>query len=470
MLAQVENIRKTAQRSRHTPRKSVAPTSSQDPSSEDAGLSADISKERHTGHSTRILRRGDTEALPSTASVGQSGTIPPQTLSPHTPPRPKSMYAGSADKQQACDGSAPESSRNKRKSSKSQASKQLTQVSAMPMMNDTSTSTPRRDPMTPRRDSVTPKRSTETPSKAYAGPTFHASPAASSLPLPKFYSKSVPNVDKTKSLKTMMEQEDPDSSSGSEESPAVKDSQHAINLEARVESPLDIFFRADREAKGRTGSMPNVPCGRNSQANGIGTTSGPQTPQRLHSCSHSVGGMFALELDGAAPEELSGPRPSGKPSLHRNSPAPVAVKSNGQREAEREEQRKAQTIALKKLLYSPTPQVLHNNSTGQRPPSSKLRKELSMPTSPEQGETIEFPGTPTPSRIRNPTTPANYKPKQQDGHASPLRPFTSESKPDRGHNVPFPHDSTSMKFIEDDLRRILKMDALAGDGITGLRS
>lgn len=467
MLAQVENIRKTAQRSRHTPAKPVAPISSQDPSSEDAGLSAYASKEMHTGHPTRILRRGDTEALLSTASVGQSGTIPPQTLSPQTPPRPKSMYAGSADKQQACDGSAPESSRNKRKSSKSQASKQLTQVSAMPMMNDTPTSTPRRDPITPRRDSVTPKRSTETPSKAYAGPTFHASPAASSLPLPKFYSKSVPNVDKTKSLKTMMEQEAPDSSSESEESPAVEDSQHAINIEARVESPLDIFFRADREAKGRTGSAPNAPCGRYSQANGIGTTSGPQTLQRHHSCSNSVGGMFALELDGAAPEELSGPRTSGKPSLDRDSPAPVAVKSNGQREAEREEQRKAQTIALKKLLYSPTSQV---HFTGQRPPSSKLRKELSMPTSPEQGETIEFPGTPTPSRIRNPTTPANYKPKQQDGHVSPLRPFTSESKPDRGHNVPFPHDSTSMKSIEDDLRRILKMDVLAGDGVTGLRS
>lgn len=46
--------------------------------------------------------------------------------------------------------------------------------------------TPRRNPKL-----QTPSRPTATPSQAYAGPLFHASPAASALPIPKWYSKTV---------------------------------------------------------------------------------------------------------------------------------------------------------------------------------------------------------------------------------------------------------------------------------------
>ncbi|MCJ1427083.1 hypothetical protein MMC29_004986 [Sticta canariensis] len=46
--------------------------------------------------------------------------------------------------------------------------------------------TPRRNPKP-----QTPSRSTATPSQAYAGPLFHASPAASALPIPKWFSKTV---------------------------------------------------------------------------------------------------------------------------------------------------------------------------------------------------------------------------------------------------------------------------------------
>lgn len=46
--------------------------------------------------------------------------------------------------------------------------------------------TPGRNPKLP-----TPSRSSATPSQAYAGPLFHASPAASALPIPKWFSKTV---------------------------------------------------------------------------------------------------------------------------------------------------------------------------------------------------------------------------------------------------------------------------------------
>ncbi len=465
MLAQADNLHKPARRSRRCSRKSAASTSSPLHSSQEAELSTDTGTKTQFGQPTRILRRGDPEALLNTAPVDHIEELPPRT-----PPRPKSMYAGSTDKQQPGNGSASESSQNKRKTPRTQASEQITQASQMPMMKDTPISTPRRDSTTPRRSSVTPNRTIETPSKAYAGPTFHASPAASSLPMPKFYSRSVPNLDKTKSLKTMMEQEAPDSSSGSEESPVLENAQHAINLEVKDESPLDIFFRADREAKGRTGSAPDVPCRRNIQANGISSPSGLQAPDRHHSCSSSLGGMFALEMDGTASEVSSGQRSPGKMSGISNRPASAVLDSDRRRKAEREEQRKAQTIALKKLLYSSHPQILHNTSTGQRPPSSKLRKEMLMPASPEQISTPEFPSTPTPTRIHNPTTPEKRRLKQQDGYGSPYSPITSMSKPDQGHDTPFPHATTNSKSIEDDLRRILKMNTLGSDGVTGLQS
>ncbi|KAK4123678.1 hypothetical protein N657DRAFT_680833 [Parathielavia appendiculata] len=82
---------------------------------------------------------------------------------------------------------------------------------------------------------------------AFAGATFHASPAPSSLPIPSFLSKALdsPSVQET-------------DHASREPSPPATDSeaptpQHRI-LSAditRHESPLDIFFRADRAEKER---------------------------------------------------------------------------------------------------------------------------------------------------------------------------------------------------------------------------
>lgn len=77
-----------------------------------------------------------------------------------------------------------------------------------------------------------PKLSSTPPSKAYAGPTFHTSPAPSALPMPKFFSKSVPAGT---SLQTMMESDARDAttpaSAGWEQS----------------QSQLEILFKAARE-------------------------------------------------------------------------------------------------------------------------------------------------------------------------------------------------------------------------------
>lgn len=76
---------------------------------------------------------------------------------------------------------------------------------------------------------------------AYAGPTFHASPAPSTLPIPSFYSKSVPDVPKLKDFKPLK----PGHNSTS---PPMNKS---TNPQSKQGSPLDLFFIADREQKQR---------------------------------------------------------------------------------------------------------------------------------------------------------------------------------------------------------------------------
>ncbi|KAI4851942.1 hypothetical protein E4T44_01818 [Aureobasidium sp. EXF-8845] len=87
---------------------------------------------------------------------------------------------------------------------------------------------------------------TATPAKpaAYAGPTFHASPAASNLPMPKFASKSVPPVTTTNSMQAKL---DAESTKLNAPSPSLDNA--APQQLSRERSPLDIFFNADRQER-----------------------------------------------------------------------------------------------------------------------------------------------------------------------------------------------------------------------------
>jgi hypothetical protein len=138
-----------------------------------------------------------------------------------------------------------------------------------------------------------------TPSTAaYAGPTFHASPAPSTLPIPSFYSKSVPEspgIHAMKSLKETRLSESP--------TPAT-----FSNIQQQEESPLDFFFKADREEKARARSASStqtaVPTAGPFQPPAIPPRAS-QTPPAVisqnrphHSNRNSSSGMFAMELDG----------------------------------------------------------------------------------------------------------------------------------------------------------------------------
>jgi len=82
---------------------------------------------------------------------------------------------------------------------------------------------------------------------AFAGATFHASPAPSSLPIPSFLSKALdsPSVQETDHISR-----EPSPPATDSEAPTPQ--QRLLPREVpRQESPLDIFFRADRAEKER---------------------------------------------------------------------------------------------------------------------------------------------------------------------------------------------------------------------------
>ena len=88
----------------------------------------------------------------------------------------------------------------------------------------------------------------------YAGPTFHASPAPSTLPIPKFFSRPEPPEDKiiTSDFTSPDDTSSQENSSArGDESPPLRNPTLAGKLQTREPSPLDIFFKADREEKAR---------------------------------------------------------------------------------------------------------------------------------------------------------------------------------------------------------------------------
>lgn len=468
----------------------------------DADSSVDPGRHRESGQSTRILRRDDHETAPDISVVGNL-----ELPNPTTPPRPRSMYDEFSNGQYQGNQSAPDMNQRRKKGRKSQGG--ITRASGV-RRSDPNEASVQASPQ----NIFTPSRPNGTPVKAYAGPSFNASPAPSSLPMPKF-SRSVPNVDKTSTLKSMMEQETADTTSESDGSPFLENSQLTQDVQAREDSPLDIFFQADRDAKVK--AQMRSPAGSNS------LLSDSQNELRHHSrqaTDSSLGGMFPLEMDGAA-SECSDSTNSNEPTT----PAPKAMtKAN-----DKDEQRRLATLALQKLLYSPEPQLpassssrsgtpshnlgspspktttregspglapdstskeqqrqaallalakkqisglgTNNGSAAQRPPSSKLRKELSIPDLPRV-QPLELPATPTHSHVQKTPTSTNCRAQQQhNGYASPYSPFSSAFTPPAklpGNSRSTP--SKDAKSIEEDLRRILKLDVLGGDNITGVRS
>lgn len=176
------------------------------------------------------------------------------------------------------------------------------------------------------------------PAAAYAGPTWNASPAPSALPMPKFYSKSMPQETSQTSLQTRLDQES--DQSDKIESPALAEAIPAIPTPPRNDdSPLDFLFKRDKEQKAKRQSTGNGALGSTPTRPAIGSfNTEPQRPtdwasiygtggsnHNRHGSNGSNKEQFMMELDGSnVSPQLH--KPSPRPALNdRMSSAPSAV-------------------------------------------------------------------------------------------------------------------------------------------------
>lgn len=210
---------------------------------------------------------------------------------------------------------------------------------------------------------ATPVRTAATPAQAYAGPTFHASPAPSALPIPRFFSRSGTPQDKgslseSNGQTTSQVESSEEESTKSEDSPTLRKSLQVRNQLSQEVSPLDIFFQADRQEKARHQLSTSIPP---KSDNDRSLSQPPETPKAVKSfgaplsqtSSHVIGSSMSnislSEMDASENVKKVGGKEvqhPGHPGTHRSNTSPSIMMSA--------EDCKAKSIALKKLLMLPS--------------------------------------------------------------------------------------------------------------------
>ncbi|EXJ62588.1 hypothetical protein A1O7_03026 [Cladophialophora yegresii CBS 114405] len=337
-------------------------------------------------------------------------------------------------------------------------------------------------------------KATPTPMKpaAYAGSTFQQSPAASALPLPSFYSKSLPTA---ASIPLKVADAESPSAQAATITPAGESPSKA---EA---TPCDFLFQAARQA--RANSRADSPATR---AGNVSVLNG--SPASRSPAPREGDPMFPFELDGATPGEDG----SAFATPFKDRIAAARSTSTGGKSMN-DDERKAKTEALKKLLmkssaqennhvashnpntnnpfnarapYSRTPAVsqpsgparatsnpstplysqdvagpypVHNfgavgypfptpqTQTPKRPNSSRLRHVYGAQSEPEYAELSSDSAVTPPSSSQRNTTHHQQPPQYNPYISHPQMP-THRAKP-------------SAQQLEDDLRRVLKLDLVS---------
>ncbi|PWY70163.1 hypothetical protein BO70DRAFT_139602 [Aspergillus heteromorphus CBS 117.55] len=230
-------------------------------------------------------------------------------------------------------------------------------------------------------------------SSHYAGPTFHASPAPSALPIPSFFSKSLPESDLAPALDP--ESDNLDVEPDLEYTPSKPKSRPQAQEEERQSTPLDFLFKAAVEAR-------NLQNQRSPESN-IGIQS-PQTDfktlQHRNKPNGTAGELFRMEMeDPDSYNSRIGPS-FATPYKERmnalrsaSSPSPPMIELD-------EQQKRAKTEALKTLLLNPRPQ---------RPSSSIVISEQANRATERPAADSNVPHFATPLRTTSgPPAPLSY--------------------------------------------------------------
>ncbi|KAL2124167.1 hypothetical protein VTJ04DRAFT_532 [Mycothermus thermophilus] len=324
---------------------------------------------------------------------------------------------------------------------------------------------------------------------AFAGATFHASPAPSSLPIPSFLAKALDSPPSAAGANGRVLREPSPPATDTE---AVPTPQHRLLAQAvdRQESPLDIFFRADREEKerARRASSANIlgnstlafsppsqvrsPAEPKTVPNGVGIAGNRRAGfQRTPS-----GGIPASELNGT-PSDFIGPALS-KPYQERirealnakrqpngaQQPPNLAQQESAMDMTERlkrflaipsvtDEQSAPPVQPLSKPLTSGVPPPLTLSNGNQTRPPADLASPFASPGFPPNGAAMPqspfSPGfAPQGSTIPPPLAPRAAAP--ASAAASAAAPYL-QSSPSRNN-----HAAEIMR-MEESLRRILNL-------------
>jgi hypothetical protein len=316
-------------------------------------------------------------------SAADSSSEPDQILhnlnGPNTPPAqiPRTSATFVPMTESAVTVSDDGASKKKRGRPKKQPQQPPAEVSAPPVTNNVpnhryANSNPQNMVLSPERMKATPLK------QAYAGPTFHASPAASSLPMPSFLTKSSSKTNGEISGQTERRRNDSKDSNSPPERPSSQD-----EVRDREASPLEFLFQAARAAK--TSQHADSPCTQSeTDISHVRAASNPPIARdqispanrsrnhNRHPTDGSIDNMFPLEMDGSStPEMVIGPafatpyKDRMKALRSPNSPSNAPIHNL------EEEQRKAKGDALKRFLMNPQPQ---------RPASASARlREVSNP-------------------------------------------------------------------------------------------
>lgn len=356
----------------------------------------------------------------------------------------------------------------------------------------------------------------------YAGPTFHASPAPSALPVPSFVSKSVPESDSP--LQTRVVDDLLDTEAG-HSTPTKAKTVPLLQEDEHASSPLDFLFRAAREAR-----LANGANDKNNRP-GLHTSYSQSNFQRMEGNQETEtvsGAVFPLELDVSESrtrtpdKKMMAIGPSFAPSYKERMDALRSVSlpsSPGDIAALNDEERKAKAEALKNILMNPSQPRLASPSLGPRsgsnlfsPRSKDVPANNRYVSNPATGSTASLPNerhlpaannntaqgnsiphqylasicneaqsfpSPSPGGRKQMTsaTYVNHSPQPTRAHSfrSPL----SRSEFQGNHVSPSPNrtvsplasatrpiqgistrlDPLETKRMEDDLRRILKLSA-----------
>ncbi|OQV05833.1 hypothetical protein CLAIMM_10500 isoform 1 [Cladophialophora immunda] len=283
---------------------------------------------------------------------------------------------------------------------------------------------------------------TPTPMKpaAYAGSAFQQSPAPSALPLPSFYSKSLPTT-------SFMPQQAPTSEDTSSHDSSVTPGEESPSK--RESTPCDFLFEAARQARATPrGESPATRSGNLSVANGSPASQSP--------APREGDPMFPFELEGANPGEdgssFATPYKDRIEALRSTKSTSTGGKSMDENE------RKAKSEALKKLLMKSSGRessidgesVTDSNPfnarmyTPKRTNSSRLRHVYGAQSEPEYAELSSD------SAISPPTVSRKHTARQQSQYTT----GSSVNHP----QMPTHRSKPSAQQLEDDLRRVLKLD------------